>query len=134
MTLIHPLKTKPPKYCFLSELADQPTCPIRIKTGKFSGIEYSYGKVSFDESAEGIPDKHLQMNFQYFIIKNPNDIEDNDELKSTVGDILVELIDMKKVEEEKTIREQLKTSKSKNKEGQTRKWKPFRKSSKKESN
>ena len=115
MTLIHPLKTKPPKYCFLSELADQPTCPIRIKTGKFSGIEYSYGRVSFDEGAEGIPDKHLQLNFQYFIIKNPNNIEDNDELKSTVGDILVELIEMKKVAEEKTIRKQLENSKSKNK-------------------
>ena len=115
MTLLHPLKTKPPKYCFLSELADQPTCPIRIKTGKFSGIEYSYGKVSFNESAEGIPDEHLQMNFQYFIIKNPNDIEDNDELKSTVGDILVELIEMKKVAEENTIRKQLENSKSKNK-------------------
>ena len=126
MTLIHPLKTKPPKYCFLSELADQPTCPIRIKTGKFSGIEYSYGKVSFDESAEGIPDEHLQMNFQYFIIKNPNNIEDNDELKSTVGDILVELIEMKKVAEEKTIRKQVENSKSKNKEGQKKKWNPIK--------
>tara|TARA_B100000749_G_C18353119_1_gene434166 strand:- start:531 stop:926 length:396 start_codon:yes stop_codon:yes gene_type:complete len=127
MTLIHPLKTKPPKYCFLSELEDQPTCPIRIKTGKFSGIEYAYGKVSFDENTEGIPDKHLRMNFQYFIIKNPNDIEDGDELKSTVGDILVELIEMKKVAEEKTIRKQLENSKLKNKEGQKRKWNPFKK-------
>ena len=126
MTLIHPLKTKPPKYCFLSELADQPTCPIRIKTGKFSGIEYAYGKVSFDASAEGIPDEHLQMNFQYFIIKNPNNIEDNDELKSTVGDILVELIEMKKVAEEKTIRKQVENSKSKNKEGQKKKWNPIK--------
>lgn len=134
MTLIHPLKTKPPKYCFLSELADQPTCPIRIKTGKFSGIEYAYGKVSFDESAEGIPDEHLQMNFQYFIIKNPNNIEDNDELKSTVGDILVELIEMKKVAEEKTIRKQLENSKSKNKKGQGGGWNPFKGLSKKDTN
>ena len=66
---------------------------IGIKEGKFSGVVYKYGKVSFakEEDKNG----NLPMQFQYDIVDN-NGIQreqfDNEFFK-LIGDILVEVIE-----------------------------------------
>ena len=66
---------------------------IGIKEGKFSGVVYKYGKVSFakEEDENG----NLPMQFQYDIVDN-NGIQReqfDDEFFKLIGDILVEVID-----------------------------------------
>ena len=66
---------------------------IGIKEGKFAGVVYKYGKVSFakEEDENG----NLPMQFQYDIIDN-NGIQReqfDDEFFKLIGDILVEVID-----------------------------------------
>ena len=66
---------------------------IGIKEGKFAGVVYKYGRVSFakEEDANG----NLPMQFQYDIIDN-NGIQReqfDDEFFKLIGDILVEVID-----------------------------------------
>ena len=66
---------------------------IGIKEGKFAGVVYKYGKVSFakEEDKNG----NLPMQFQYDIVDN-NGIQreqfDNEFFK-LIGDILVEVIE-----------------------------------------
>ena len=66
---------------------------IGIKEGKFAGVVYKYGRVSFakEEDANG----NLPMQFQYDIVDN-NGIQReqfDDEFFKLIGDILVEVID-----------------------------------------
>ena len=74
-----------------SESQDQ-TC-IGIKGGKFAGVVYKYGKVSFakEEDKNG----NLPLQFQYDIVDNngiPREQFD-DEFFNLIGDILVEIMD-----------------------------------------
>ena len=74
-----------------SKSQDQ-TC-IGIKGGKFAGVVYKYGKVSFakEEDKNG----NLPMQFQYDIVDNngiPREQFD-DEFFNLIGDILVEIMD-----------------------------------------
>ena len=66
---------------------------IGIKEGKFAGVVYNYGKVSFakEEDENG----NLPMQFQYDIVDN-NGIQReqfDDEFFKLIGDILVQVID-----------------------------------------
>ena len=66
---------------------------IGIKGGKFAGVVYKYGKVSFakEEDKNG----NLPMQFQYDIVDN-NGIQReqfDDEFFNLIGDILVEIMD-----------------------------------------
>ena len=66
---------------------------IGIKEGKFSGVVYKYGTVSFakEEDKNG----NLPMQFQYDIVDN-NGIQReqfDDEFFKLIGDILVEVIE-----------------------------------------
>ena len=65
---------------------------IGIKEGKFAGVIYKYGKVSFGEDN---PDGTKPLQFQYDIVDNngiPREQFD-DEFFNLIGDILVEIMD-----------------------------------------
>ena len=66
---------------------------IGIKEGKFAGVVYKYGKVSFAKEED--ENRNLPMQFQYDIIDN-NGIQReqfDDEFFKLIGDILVQVID-----------------------------------------
>ena len=80
------------KFAYVTTEAQDQTL-IGIKEGKFAGVVYKYGRVSFakEEDANG----NLPMQFQYDIVDN-NGIQReqfDDEFFKLIGDILVEVID-----------------------------------------
>ena len=65
---------------------------IGIKEGKFAGVIYKYGKVSFGEDN---PDGTKPLQFQYDIVDNngiPRE-QFGDEFFKLIGDILVEVME-----------------------------------------
>ena len=80
------------KFVYVESKSQDQTC-IGIKGGKFAGVVYKYGKVSFakEEDENG----NLPMQFQYDIVDNngiPREQFD-DEFFELIGDILVEVIE-----------------------------------------
>ena len=80
------------RYTFVTDSKNPWTC-IGIKGGKFDGVVYKYGKVSFakEEDENG----NLPLQFQYDIVDNngiPREQFD-DEFFNLIGDILVEVMD-----------------------------------------
>ena len=80
------------KFVYVESESQDQTC-IGIKGGKFAGVVYKYGKVSFakEEDKNG----NLPMQFQYDIVDN-NGIQReqfDDEFFNLIGDILVEIMD-----------------------------------------
>ena len=66
---------------------------IKITEGKFKDIIYHYGKVGFARDER--PDGTLPMKFDYTVVKNPNDVDtnENQEFIDYIGDILIELLE-----------------------------------------
>ena len=62
--------------------------PIKITEGKYEGLVYKYGKISFIEEGE-----HVRCNFNYDIIENPNNITEDQELINFLGDIVVHVLE-----------------------------------------
>lgn len=62
---------------------------LELTEGEFSGIIFSYGKVSFDEDSE--QDK-LKVNFQYEVHDDKNLAYDKVAFEKELGDFLMELI------------------------------------------
>ena len=80
------------KFVYVESKSRDQTC-IGIKGGKFAGVVYKYGKVSFakEEDKNG----NLPLQFQYDIVDNngiPREQFD-DEFFNLIGDILVEIMD-----------------------------------------
>ena len=80
------------KFVYVESESQDQTC-IGIKGGKFAGVVYKYGKVSFakEEDKNG----NLPLQFQYDIVDNngiPREQFD-DEFFNLIGDILVEIMD-----------------------------------------
>ena len=80
------------KFVYVESKSQDQTC-IGIKEGKFAGVVYKYGKVSFakEEDENG----NLPMQFHYDIVDNngiPRE-QFNDEFFNLIGDILVEVMD-----------------------------------------
>ena len=80
------------RFVYVDSKSQDRTC-IGIKGGKFAGVVYKYGKVSFakEEDKNG----NLPMQFQYDIVDNngiPRE-QFNDEFFNLIGDILVEVMD-----------------------------------------
>jgi len=75
------------------ELTDSKINPqvgaIKINEGDYAGLLYQYGEVTFNERDDG----QLKVKFRYNMIENPNDLEENQDMKNFMGDILVELLD-----------------------------------------
>ena len=80
------------KFTYVESESQTQTC-IGIKEGKFAGVVYKYGKVSFakEEDENG----NLPMQFQYDIVDNngiPRE-QFGDEFFKLIGDILVEVME-----------------------------------------
>jgi len=66
---------KAPKYKFLQEASVDitQTCPIQILEGKFSGIVYRYGQISFKETESKILLATLGKYFKHLLTLNKSD-------------------------------------------------------------
>ena len=62
---------------------------LQLTEGEFSGIIFSYGRVSFDEYYEN---NKLKVNFDYEIHDDNNLVFDKQEFEKELGDFLMELI------------------------------------------
>ena len=82
------------KFVYVTTKEQDQTCiGLTEKSGKYHGVVYKYGKVSFakEEDENG----NLPMQFQYDIVDNngiPREQFD-DEFFNLIGDILVEIMD-----------------------------------------
>jgi hypothetical protein len=83
---------KPKKYKFLTEDSTDitQTCPIEILEGKYEGIIYRYGKISFNELESG----ELSINMDIQMIAPPSGFDQQEtEFTTTVGDIFVDIVE-----------------------------------------
>ena len=88
-------------YTYITTKNEDMQC-IGIKKGKFHGVVYKYGKVSFGEEND---DGHLPFKFEFDILENnglPRDVFDK-EFFTYIGDILVEIIDEQNNREDNSI-------------------------------
>ena len=79
------------KFVYVESRSQDQTC-IGIKGGKFAGVVYKYGKVSFGEEND---DGHLPLKFEFDILDNnliPKE-EFGEDWSDLIGDILVDIID-----------------------------------------
>ena len=79
------------KYVFVQRDIDDFSC-IKLTSGKFSDIIYTYGKVKFadKENSEG----QLPLQFTYDVQKNPNNKNtESEEFRNVIGDILIEVME-----------------------------------------
>tara|TARA_B100001094_G_scaffold43502_1_gene38249 strand:+ start:5752 stop:6042 length:291 start_codon:yes stop_codon:yes gene_type:complete len=66
--------------------------PITIKEeGKYEGLKFVYGTIKFVEVDED--DENMGLNFAYEILENPNNVDEDQELVDTMGDILVDVLE-----------------------------------------
>ena len=87
-------QTKNKRYVFAQKEGEDHTC-IKIVEGKYKDVIYKYGKVGFAPKEN--PDGTLPMQFDYTVVRNPNDLDilDNQAFIDYIGDILIELLDDK---------------------------------------
>ena len=80
------------KFVYVESRSQDQTC-IGIKDGKFAGVVYKYGKVSFGKEED--ENGNLPLQFQYDIVDN-NGIQREqfgEEFFKLIGDILVEVME-----------------------------------------
>ena len=80
------------QYVFITNRNEDMQC-IGIKTGKYSGVVYKYGKVSFGEETE---QGKMPLKFEFDILDSnliPREHFNGDEWPKLIGDILVDVID-----------------------------------------
>lgn len=70
---------------------------IRIKSGEFEGVEYTYEKIGVEESEDK---ETARLIFNPIVVKNPKDVTLSDEFFKLVGDVVINLLE-KWIEEEK---------------------------------
>jgi len=70
---------------------DKTKTGVGIKTGKFAGVLYHYGKARITEE-----ETHARMSFSYTIISSPvipiDELIQNEEFHTLIGDILTEIL------------------------------------------
>ena len=80
------------QYVFITIKDEEMQC-IGIKTGKYAGVVYKYGKVSLgEETNEG----QMPFKFEFDILDSnliPREEFNGDEFPKLIGDILVDVID-----------------------------------------
>jgi len=93
------------KYKFDDADKNTQPIPIIITEGKSKGVKVQYGRIAFDEV-----DGNMQLNFDYNLMENPNDLEENQEFIDNLGEILVSVLEdeMEKIGEDflKTVDEE----------------------------
>ena len=80
------------QYVFITNRNEEMQC-IGIKTGKYAGVVYKYGKVSLGEETD---DDKMPFKFEFDILDSnliPREEFDGDEFPKLIGDILVDVID-----------------------------------------
>ena len=75
------------KYRFDDE-SDQQPVPVIITEGKYEGLKFQYGRISFDEKEKG----KMCLTFDYDVIDNPNNIKESQELIDTLGEVLMDVL------------------------------------------
>jgi hypothetical protein len=83
---------KAPKYKFLPEASidTTQTCPIEIIEGKFQGIVYRYGKISFNEMESG----ELNVLMDIEMITAPEGFNQQDkDFTDVAGEIFVTIVE-----------------------------------------
>lgn len=63
---------------------------IRIKSGPFEGIEYTYEKIGVEESSDK---KTAKLIFNPIVVKNPKDVIINDDFFKLAGDVVIDLLE-----------------------------------------
>jgi hypothetical protein len=83
---------KAPKYKFLPESSTDvsQTCPILITEGKFEGIVYRYGQISFKETDDG--DLNVMMDIEMITAPEGFNQQDKD-FTDTAGEIFVNIVE-----------------------------------------
>ena len=61
---------------------------VQIDEGKYTDVVYTYGKVGLDER-EG----ECRLYFDYFLLDKDDNVEDHDDFKEVIGDILVDVLE-----------------------------------------
>ena len=87
-------------YTYITTKNEDMQC-IGIKKGKFHGVVYKYGKVSFGEETD---DGRLTFSFEFDILDNnliPKE-EFGEEWTTLIGDILVDIIDEQGIEDDES--------------------------------
>ena len=79
------------KYTFAQRDIDDYSC-IKLTSGEFSDIIYTYENVKFAETENA--DGQLPLKFTYDIKKNPNNVNtDEESFRQYIGDILIEVME-----------------------------------------
>ena len=80
------------EYSFVNRKGDDQTS-IRIENGRFENVIYNYGRVTIPQ--EENEDGTMPFHFEYNILDNANIPEEefDEEFFTTIGDILVDIID-----------------------------------------
>ena len=80
------------QYVFITNRGENMQC-IGIKTGKYAGVVYKYGKVSLGEETD---EGKMPFKFEFDILDSnliPREEFNGDEFPKLIGDILVDVID-----------------------------------------
>ena len=77
----------PLKYKFVVGQKSEETA-IQIDEGKYDEVVFTFGKVGIDERTND-----CRLYFDYFLLDNEDKVEDNDEFKEVIGDILVDILE-----------------------------------------
>jgi len=62
--------------------------PIVITEGKCEGVKLQYGRIAFNEKDDG-----MELKFDYELIENPKDLEEDQEFIDGLGEILVSVLE-----------------------------------------
>ena len=63
---------------------------IRIKSGPFEGVEYTYEKIGVEETEDK---KNARLIFNPIVVKNPKDVILNEDFFKLVGDVVTDLLE-----------------------------------------
>ena len=80
------------QYVFITNRDEDMQC-IGIKTGKYAGVVYKYGKVSLGEETD---EGKMPFKFEFDILDSnliPREEFNGDEFPKLIGDILIDVID-----------------------------------------
>jgi hypothetical protein len=62
--------------------------PIIFTEGKYDGVKIQYGHISFDEK-----DGELELKFNYRLVENPNELEEDQEFIDELGQVLMKVLE-----------------------------------------
>jgi len=78
---------KAPEYRYVDEITEG-NVPIEITSGHYKGIVVRYDRVVLEEK-----DENLHFDYDYDIVKNPNDEEVTDELRDVFTGVLLSVLE-----------------------------------------